>query len=150
MFPLFFIPVQRWFWLLCAMTIWLRRMKRQAFASSYRVDKLNLQVNRIRELPQDSKIVATHTDSPDVSSWFLWLFDLVVCFPGTFVLKIWKFKVCEASIPFIQVLIWDVESQPNRQVALGASESSPDLVFVNQLQRLCLLCAMFYLKEFLF
>lgn len=27
-----------------------------------------LQVNRIRELPQNSKIVATHTDSPDVSS----------------------------------------------------------------------------------
>lgn len=26
-----------------------------------------LQVNRIRELPQNSKIVATHTDSPDVS-----------------------------------------------------------------------------------
>ena len=26
-----------------------------------------LQVNRIRELPQNNKIVATHTDSPDVS-----------------------------------------------------------------------------------
>ena len=28
----------------------------------------NLQVNRIRELPQNSKIVATHTDSPHVSN----------------------------------------------------------------------------------
>lgn len=26
------------------------------------------QVNRIRELPQNTKIVATHTDSPDVST----------------------------------------------------------------------------------
>ncbi|CAN6457111.1 unnamed protein product [Victoria cruziana] len=49
------------------------------------------EVNRIRELPQNSKIVATHTDSPDV-------------------------------------LIWDVEGQPNRQAVLGASDSRPDLV----------------------
>ncbi|CAA2992133.1 WD-40 repeat-containing MSI4-like [Olea europaea subsp. europaea] len=49
------------------------------------------EVNRIRELPQNSKIVATHTDSPDV-------------------------------------LIWDVESQPNRHPVLGASASRPDLV----------------------
>ncbi|CAA3017454.1 WD-40 repeat-containing MSI4-like [Olea europaea subsp. europaea] len=49
------------------------------------------EVNRIRELPQNSKIVATHTDSPDV-------------------------------------LIWDVESQPNRHPVLGASPSRPDLV----------------------
>jgi hypothetical protein len=27
-----------------------------------------IQVNRIRELPQDSRIIATHTDSPDVHS----------------------------------------------------------------------------------
>ncbi|KAI5665461.1 hypothetical protein M9H77_15314 [Catharanthus roseus] len=49
------------------------------------------EVNRIRELPQDSKIVATHTDSPDV-------------------------------------LIWDVESQPNRHAVLGATESRPDMI----------------------
>lgn len=49
------------------------------------------EVNRIRELPQNSKIVATHTDSPDV-------------------------------------LIWDVESQPNRHAVLGATESHPDLI----------------------
>ncbi|XP_047327740.1 WD-40 repeat-containing protein MSI4-like [Impatiens glandulifera] len=49
------------------------------------------EVNRIRELPQNSKIVATHTDSPDV-------------------------------------LIWDVESQPNRHAVLGAQDSRPDLV----------------------
>uniref|UniRef100_A0A6V7QTI8 Uncharacterized protein n=1 Tax=Ananas comosus var. bracteatus TaxID=296719 RepID=A0A6V7QTI8_ANACO len=48
------------------------------------------EVNRIRELPQNSKIVATHTDSPDV-------------------------------------LIWDVEAQPNRHAVLGAAESRPDL-----------------------
>ncbi|PWZ12303.1 WD-40 repeat-containing protein MSI4 [Zea mays] len=51
------------------------------------------QVNRIRELPQNSKIIATHTDSPDV-------------------------------------LIWDVEAQPNRHVVLGASESRPDLILI--------------------
>ncbi|KAK3410833.1 hypothetical protein EUGRSUZ_J02866 [Eucalyptus grandis] len=49
------------------------------------------EVNRIRELPQNSKIVATHTDSPDV-------------------------------------LIWDVETQPNRHAVLGASTSRPDLI----------------------
>ncbi|CAL5327877.1 unnamed protein product [Camellia sinensis] len=48
------------------------------------------EVNRIRELPQNSKIVATHTDSPDV-------------------------------------LIWDVEAQPNRHAVLGAQDSRPDL-----------------------
>ncbi|KAF9600977.1 hypothetical protein IFM89_014962 [Coptis chinensis] len=52
------------------------------------------EVNRIRELPQNSKIVATHTDSPDV-------------------------------------LIWDVESQPNRHAVLGAADSRPDLVGLN-------------------
>ena len=29
------------------------------------------QVNRIRELPQNSKIVATHTDSPEVSKFLM-------------------------------------------------------------------------------
>lgn len=28
----------------------------------------------------------------------------------------------------IQVLIWDVEAQPNRHAVLGAAESRPDLV----------------------
>ncbi|PWA52717.1 WD40 repeat-containing protein [Artemisia annua] len=50
-----------------------------------------MKLNRIRELPQNSKIVATHTDSPDV-------------------------------------LIWDVEAQPNSHAVLGAAESRPDLI----------------------
>ena len=33
-----------------------------------------MQVNRIRELPQNSKIVATHTDSPDVRTHFCFFF----------------------------------------------------------------------------
>lgn len=49
------------------------------------------EVNRIRELPQNSNIVATHTDSPDV-------------------------------------LIWDIDSQPNRQATLGNPVSRPDLI----------------------
>ncbi|CAK7356853.1 unnamed protein product [Dovyalis caffra] len=49
------------------------------------------EVNTIRELPQNSNIVATHTDSPDV-------------------------------------LIWDVDAQPNRHAVLGATESRPDLI----------------------
>uniref|UniRef100_A0A0C9RN33 TSA: Wollemia nobilis Ref_Wollemi_Transcript_9643_1854 transcribed RNA sequence n=1 Tax=Wollemia nobilis TaxID=56998 RepID=A0A0C9RN33_9CONI len=49
------------------------------------------EVNRIRELPENRKIVATHTDSPDV-------------------------------------LVWDTDSQPNRQASLGAADSRPDLV----------------------
>uniref|UniRef100_A0A7N0UZX9 Histone-binding protein RBBP4-like N-terminal domain-containing protein n=1 Tax=Kalanchoe fedtschenkoi TaxID=63787 RepID=A0A7N0UZX9_KALFE len=49
------------------------------------------EVNKIRELPLNSNIIATHTDSPDV-------------------------------------LIWDVESQPNRQAVLGAAASLPDLI----------------------
>ncbi|XP_031114937.1 WD-40 repeat-containing protein MSI4-like [Ipomoea triloba] len=48
------------------------------------------EVNRIRELPQNKNIVATHTDSPEV-------------------------------------LIWDIEAQPNRQAVLGAAVSLPDL-----------------------
>ncbi|XP_030465273.1 WD-40 repeat-containing protein MSI4 [Syzygium oleosum] len=49
------------------------------------------EVNRIRELPQNPNIVATHTDSPDV-------------------------------------LIWDVESQPNRHAVFGSSASRPNLI----------------------
>ncbi|PIN25126.1 Nucleosome remodeling factor, subunit CAF1/NURF55/MSI1 [Handroanthus impetiginosus] len=49
------------------------------------------EVNRIRELPQNKNIVATHTDCPEV-------------------------------------LIWDVEAQPNRHAVLGADDSRPDLV----------------------
>ncbi|XP_061371103.1 WD-40 repeat-containing protein MSI4-like [Gastrolobium bilobum] len=49
------------------------------------------EVNRIRELPQNNNIVATHTDSPEV-------------------------------------LIWNVETQPNRRADLGAPTSHPDLV----------------------
>ncbi|KAF8093568.1 hypothetical protein N665_0383s0192 [Sinapis alba] len=48
-------------------------------------------VKKIRELPQNSKIVATHTDTPDV-------------------------------------LIWDVETQPNRHAVLGVANSLPDLI----------------------
>jgi hypothetical protein len=33
------------------------------------------QVNRIRELPHNSKIIATHTDSPDVCSDLMMLFN---------------------------------------------------------------------------
>ncbi|KAK2368789.1 WD-40 repeat-containing protein MSI4 [Trifolium repens] len=49
------------------------------------------EVNRIRELPTNTNIVATHTDSPNV-------------------------------------MIWSVESQPNRTVVMGAPTSTPDLV----------------------
>ncbi|KAL1811321.1 hypothetical protein DCAR_0623395 [Daucus carota subsp. sativus] len=49
------------------------------------------EVNRIRELPHNSNIVATHTDSPDV-------------------------------------LVWDIESQPNRQANLASPISRPDLI----------------------
>ncbi|KAL9660156.1 hypothetical protein QQ045_024967 [Rhodiola kirilowii] len=49
------------------------------------------EVNRIRELPLNNKIVATHTDSP-------------------------------------KVLLWDLETQPNRHAVFGATESRPDLV----------------------
>nr|GMC58910.1 WD-40 repeat-containing protein MSI4-like [Ipomoea batatas] len=51
------------------------------------------EVNRIRELPQNKNIVATHTDSPEV-------------------------------------LIWDVETQPNRHAVLGAVASRPDLTLI--------------------
>ncbi|URE16882.1 WD-40 repeat-containing protein [Musa troglodytarum] len=49
------------------------------------------EVNRIRELPQNSNIVATHTDSPEV-------------------------------------LIWDVDAQPDCGDDLGAAESHPNLI----------------------
>ncbi|GJN17903.1 hypothetical protein PR202_gb05011 [Eleusine coracana subsp. coracana] len=64
---------------------------RSPFVKKYKTIVHPGEVNRIRELPQNSKIIATHTDSPDV-------------------------------------LIWDVESQPNRHAVLGATESRPDLI----------------------
>ncbi|THF95052.1 hypothetical protein TEA_029653 [Camellia sinensis var. sinensis] len=71
------------------------------------------EVNRIRELPQNSKIVATHTDSPDV-------------------------------------LIWDVEAQPNRHAVLGAQDSRPDLVcLVKQLYFFSLLASVAFTLLFL-
>ncbi|XWS12068.1 hypothetical protein CRYUN_Cryun37aG0058800 [Craigia yunnanensis] len=64
---------------------------RSPFVKKYKTIIHPGEVNRIRELPQNSKIVATHTDSPDV-------------------------------------LIWDVEAQPNRHAVLGATDSRPDLI----------------------
>ncbi|KAG9455613.1 hypothetical protein H6P81_000121 [Aristolochia fimbriata] len=64
---------------------------RSPFVKKYKTIIHPGEVNRIRELPQNSKIVATHTDSPDV-------------------------------------LIWDVEAQPNRHAVLGAGDSRPDLI----------------------
>ncbi|XP_050381128.1 WD-40 repeat-containing protein MSI4-like [Argentina anserina] len=64
---------------------------RSPFVKKYKTIIHPGEVNRIRELPQNSKIVATHTDSPDV-------------------------------------LIWDIEAQPNRHAVLGATDSRPDLL----------------------
>ncbi|CAA2935328.1 WD-40 repeat-containing MSI4-like [Olea europaea subsp. europaea] len=64
---------------------------RTPFVKKYKTIIHPGEVNRIRELPQNKNIVATHTDCPEV-------------------------------------LIWDVEAQPNRQAVLGAAESRPDLV----------------------
>lgn len=64
---------------------------RSPFVKKYKTIIHPGEVNRIRELPTNSKIVATHTDSPDV-------------------------------------LIWDVETQPNRHAVLGATNSRPDLI----------------------
>ncbi|KAK9043882.1 hypothetical protein V6N11_072206 [Hibiscus sabdariffa] len=64
---------------------------RSPFVKKYKTIIHPGEVNRIRELPQNSKIVATHTDSPDV-------------------------------------LIWNVEAQPNCHVVLGATNSRPDLI----------------------
>ncbi|CAK7352624.1 unnamed protein product [Dovyalis caffra] len=64
---------------------------RSPFVKKYKTIIHPGEVNRIRELPQNSKIVATHTDGPDV-------------------------------------LIWDVETQPNRHAVLGATNSRPDLI----------------------
>lgn len=64
---------------------------RSPFVKKYKTIIHPGEINRIRELPQNTKIVATHTDSPDV-------------------------------------LIWDVEAQPNRHAVLGATSSRPDLI----------------------
>ncbi|KAH7547176.1 hypothetical protein FEM48_Zijuj01G0281600 [Ziziphus jujuba var. spinosa] len=64
---------------------------RSPFVKKYKTIIHPGEVNRIRELPQNSKIIATHTDSPDV-------------------------------------LIWDVDAQPNRHAVLGAMSSHPDLL----------------------
>lgn len=41
----------------------------------------------------------------------------------------------------MQVLIWDVEAQPNRHAVLGATNSRPDLVYFN--------CYILYIANFL-
>ncbi|ONK59277.1 uncharacterized protein A4U43_C08F4800 [Asparagus officinalis] len=64
---------------------------RSPFVKKYKTIIHPGEVNRIRELPTNNNIIATHTDSPDV-------------------------------------LIWDVEAQPNRHAVFGATESRPDLV----------------------
>ncbi|GMP62886.1 hypothetical protein CsSME_00024813 [Camellia sinensis var. sinensis] len=64
---------------------------RSPFVRKYKTIIHPGEVNRIRELPQNNNIVATHTDCPEV-------------------------------------LIWDVEAQPNRHAVLGAADSRPDLV----------------------
>ncbi|KAL1335483.1 hypothetical protein HN51_064362 [Arachis hypogaea] len=64
---------------------------RSPFVKKYKTIIHPGEVNRIREMPQHSNIVATHTDSPNV-------------------------------------LIWDVEAQPNRHAVLGATNSRPDLI----------------------
>ncbi|KAK2645378.1 hypothetical protein Ddye_020573 [Dipteronia dyeriana] len=64
---------------------------RSPFVKKYKTIIHPGEVNRIRELPQNTKIVATHTDSPDI-------------------------------------LVWDVEAQPNRHAVLGANNSRPDLI----------------------
>ncbi|KAL5554674.1 hypothetical protein UlMin_042075 [Ulmus minor] len=64
---------------------------RSPFVKKYKTIIHPGEVNRIRELPQNSKIVGTHIDSPNV-------------------------------------LIWDVEAQPNCHAVLGATNSSPDLL----------------------
>ena len=80
------------------------------------ITNYRLQVNRIRELPQNSKIIATHTDSPDVSA-------------AASSIQVYRFHTCFwIKICWFQVLIWDVETQPNRHAVLGAAHSRPDLV----------------------
>ncbi|KAK9274931.1 hypothetical protein L1049_022186 [Liquidambar formosana] len=64
---------------------------RSPFVKKYKTIIHPGEVNRIRELPQNKKIVATHTDCPEV-------------------------------------LIWDIEAQPNRHAVYGATESRPDLI----------------------
>lgn len=64
---------------------------RSPFVKKYKTIIHPGEVNRIRELPQNKNIVATHTDCPEV-------------------------------------LIWDIEAQPNRHAVLGATDSRPDLV----------------------
>lgn len=58
-----------------------------------------LQVNRIRELPQNSKIVATHTDSPDVSIYLhVALFLLNVDYQD---FKVFKSSILSLNMKFI-------------------------------------------------
>lgn len=101
------------------------------------ISSMVLQVNRIRELPQNSKIVATHTDSPDVCnvsfvSFFFFFFIQnhiwMFCWSSVTKFQAVSWFFIQALGFFNQVLIWDVEAQPNRHAVLGAQDSRPDLV----------------------
>lgn len=72
-------------------------------------------------------IIATHTDSPHVSSVWLFIWIAILKFEN------FVFIFCDGSVIFdfvSQVLIWNVESQPNRNAVLGAPTSVPDLVCI--------------------
>ena len=96
-----------------------------------------MQVNRIRELPQNSRIVATHTDSPDVGVFsslsLLMKTEAYMLFFGN-PSMLCNISSLQCIFVHSQVLIWDVETQPNRHAVLGAADSRPDLVhpfFIN-------------------
>ncbi|CAM8899687.1 hypothetical protein QQ045_012439 [Rhodiola kirilowii] len=84
---------------------------RSPFVKKYKTIIHPGEVNRIRELPQNNKIVATHTDSPDV-------------------------------------LIWDIEAQPNRHAVFGATESHPDLILTGHQENAEFALAMCPLEPF--
>lgn len=68
-----------------------------------------MQVNRIKELPQNSKIIATHTDSPDVRKLVFLITSSKVHFWYLFYLIFfWRFLSGTLNLSPIAILCWEL------------------------------------------
>ncbi|KAL5674039.1 hypothetical protein ACJX0J_018345, partial [Zea mays] len=97
--------------------------------------EIRQKVNRIRELPQNIGMMSTFfpLSSRGNNGW-------IVIKVQVFSSEAWyetSSKIIATHTDSPDVLIWDVEAQPNRHAVLGASESRPDLEIVEFALAMC-------------
>ncbi|PWZ28942.1 DNA polymerase epsilon catalytic subunit B [Zea mays] len=99
--------------------------------------EVNLE-DMVRFAMEQPQTMASYSVSDAVATYYLYMtyvhpfiFSLATIIPMSPDEVLWKGSgtLCEMLL-MVQVLIWDVEAQPNRHAVLGASESRPDLEWV--------------------